>query len=51
MATDEALAEGNVRVVLWLHRRYEDLVDAVLAKARATRAPSLVPVCVRLEKI
>ncbi|AGO83312.1 hypothetical protein pdul_cds_1038 [Pandoravirus dulcis] len=51
MATDEALAEGNLRVVLWLHRRYEDLVDAVLEKARATRAPSLVPVCIGSEKI
>ncbi|AVK75576.1 hypothetical protein pqer_cds_1154 [Pandoravirus quercus] len=50
MATDEALGEGNLRVVLWLHRRYEDLVDAVLAKARATRAPSLVPVCIGSER-
>ncbi|QBZ81750.1 hypothetical protein pclt_cds_1169 [Pandoravirus celtis] len=43
-AADEALAEGNVRVVMWLHRRHKDIVDGVLAEARATRTPMLVPV-------
>ncbi|AJF96771.1 ankyrin repeat protein [Pandoravirus inopinatum] len=43
-ATGEALADGNLRVVMWLHRRYKDIVDAVLADARAARVPMLIPV-------
>ncbi|BCU03100.1 hypothetical protein [Pandoravirus japonicus] len=43
-AVGEALATGNLRVVMWLHRRYPDLVNVALAEARATRTPSLVPI-------
>nr|UMO78195.1 hypothetical protein [Pandoravirus belohorizontensis] len=43
-AVGEALATGNLRVVMWLHRRYPDLVNMALAEARATRTPSLVPI-------
>lgn len=46
-AADEALAVGNQRIVIWLHRRYPDLVNMALAEARATRAPSLVPIRAR----
>ncbi|AGO83309.1 hypothetical protein pdul_cds_1036 [Pandoravirus dulcis] len=46
-AADEALAAGNQRVVVWLHRRYPDLVDALLEEARTTRTPSLIPIRAR----
>ncbi|AGO83311.1 hypothetical protein pdul_cds_1037 [Pandoravirus dulcis] len=46
-AVDEALAAGNLRVVMWLHRRYPDLVNMALAEARATRTPLLVPIHAR----
>lgn len=46
-AADEALATGNLRVVMWLHRRYPDLVNMALAEARATRTPLLVPIRAR----
>ncbi|AGO85795.1 hypothetical protein psal_cds_1384 [Pandoravirus salinus] len=43
-AAEEALVDGNLRVIIWLHRRYSGIVDEVLAEARATRTPSLIPV-------
>jgi hypothetical protein len=43
--TAEALADGNLRVVEWLRRRYKSIVERTIAQAQGARIPSLIPVC------